>query len=199
MTRLAEFQPTGATQVARILHHMANQVRRKGIVIVISDFFDDEAEMIEGIQHLRFAGHEVIVMQVLDPHELDFPLTGMVEFEGLEGIPSIQTRPTQIRNTYLREFGAFRQRLRDGLRAERVPLPRGPHRPAPRRGAHQLPGLQDDPARPHELPESSVARRGPGGRRSRSSSTSSTGAGSGGCRGPRCASSRSASSRTSGA
>lgn len=113
MTRLAEFQPTGATQVARILHHMANQVRRKGIVIVISDFFDDEAEMIEGIQHLRFAGHEVIVMQVLDPHELDFPLTGMVEFEGLEGIPSIQTRPSQIRNTYLREFGAFRQRLRD--------------------------------------------------------------------------------------
>jgi uncharacterized protein (DUF58 family) len=112
MTRLAEFDPTGPTQIAKILHHMANQVRRKGIVIIISDFFDDEAEVVEAIQHLRFAGHEVIVMQVLDPAELEFPFTGMVEFQGLEQIPNIQTRPSQIRKTYLREFEGFCRRLR---------------------------------------------------------------------------------------
>jgi uncharacterized protein (DUF58 family) len=113
MTRLADFDPTGATQIAKILHHMANQVRRKGIVIVISDFFDDEDEVIEGIQHLRFAGHEVILMQVLDPYELEFPFSGMVEFQGLEAIPNIQTRPSQIRKTYLKEFGQFQERLQD--------------------------------------------------------------------------------------
>ncbi len=113
MNRLAGFSPTGGTQIAPVLHGMANQIRRKGIVIVISDFFDDEEGMIEGIQHLRFAGHEVILMQVLDPCEIDFPFTGMVEFDGLEDIPRIQTRPSQIRQSYLREFEAFRQRLRD--------------------------------------------------------------------------------------
>ena len=84
-----------------------------GAVDVMSDFFDDEAAIVEGIQHLRFAGHEVILMQILDPYEIDFPFTGMVEFDGLENIPRVQTRPTQIKKTYHREFEAFRQRLRD--------------------------------------------------------------------------------------
>ncbi|MFP6866002.1 MAG: DUF58 domain-containing protein [Roseibacillus sp.] len=113
MNRLADFDATGETQVAEVLHGMANQVRRKGIMIVMSDFFDDEAAIVEGIQHLRFAGHEVILMQILDPYEIDFPFTGMVEFDGLENIPRVQTRPTQIKKTYHREFEAFRQRLRD--------------------------------------------------------------------------------------
>jgi uncharacterized protein (DUF58 family) len=113
MNRLAGFDATGKTQVAEVLHGMANQVRRKGIMIVMSDFFDDEAAIVEGIQHLRFAGHEVILMQILDPYEIDFPFTGMVEFDGLENIPKVQTRPTQIKKTYHREFEAFRQRLRD--------------------------------------------------------------------------------------
>ena len=113
MNRLAGFAPTRETKTASVLHGMANQIRRKGIVILISDFFDDEEEIIEGIQHLRFSGHEVIVMQVLDPYEIDFPFTGMVEFDGLENIPKIQTRPTQIKKTYHREFESFRKGLRD--------------------------------------------------------------------------------------
>lgn len=119
MTRLAGFAPTGRTQIATVLHGMANQIRRKGIVIVISDFFDDEEAVIEGIQHLRFSGHEVILMQVLDPYEIDFPFTGMVEFDGLENVPKVQTRPTQIKKTYHREFEAFRQRLRDACERNR--------------------------------------------------------------------------------
>ncbi len=112
MDRLAGFGPERETRIAPVLHGMASQIRRKGIVIVISDFFDDEQEVIEGIQHLRFNGHEVIVMQVLDPHEIDFPFSGMIEFDGLENIPRIQTRPSQIKKSYHREFEAFRERLR---------------------------------------------------------------------------------------
>ena len=82
-------------------------------MIVISDFFDDEEAIIEGLQHLRFSGHEVILLQVLDPYEVDFPFSGMVEFQGLEEIPRVQTRPSQIKKTYHREFEAFQQRLRE--------------------------------------------------------------------------------------
>jgi hypothetical protein len=50
----------------------------------------------------------------MDPYELEFPFTGLVEFEGLEDIPKILTRPAELRKTYLREVGAFRDRLREG-------------------------------------------------------------------------------------
>ncbi|HXJ76007.1 MAG TPA: DUF58 domain-containing protein, partial [Candidatus Dormibacteraeota bacterium] len=92
----------------------ARQLRRKGIVIIISDLFDDEQTVLEGIQHLRFGGNEVIVFQVMDPYELEFPFNGLVEFDGLEQLPKILTRPAEIRKTYLAEVEAFRRRLREG-------------------------------------------------------------------------------------
>ena len=114
MARLAAFEPKEQTNIAAVLHEMARQIRRKGLVIVISDFFDDEAKVLEGIQHLRFGGNEVVVFHLMDPHELEFPFTGQVEFDGLEGMAKIQTRPAEIRRSYLREVEMFRQRLREG-------------------------------------------------------------------------------------
>ena len=114
MARLAGFEPKEQTNIAAVLHEMARQIRRKGLVIVISDFFDDEAKVLEGIQHLRFGGNEVVVFHLMDPYELEFPFTGQVEFDGLEGIDKIQTRPAEIRKSYLREVDSFRQRLREG-------------------------------------------------------------------------------------
>ncbi len=114
LPRLAEFEPKQSTNIASVLHEMALQIRRKGIVILISDFFDDEQSVMEGLQHLRFGGHEIIVFHVMDPYELEFPFTGLVEFEGLEAVPKIMTRPAEIRKSYLREVEAFRGRLRGG-------------------------------------------------------------------------------------
>jgi uncharacterized protein (DUF58 family) len=114
MSRLAAFEPKAQTNIGAVLHDMARQTRRKGIVIVISDFFDDEQAVLDGIQHLRFGGNEVIVFHVMDPYELEFPFMGLVEFEGLEQVPKILTRPSEIRKSYLREVEAFRARLRDG-------------------------------------------------------------------------------------
>ena len=73
-----------------------------------------QQKILDGIQHLRFGGNEVIVFHTMDPYELDFPFTGLVEFEGLEQIPRLLTRPSEIRKSYLRELEAFRLRLRDG-------------------------------------------------------------------------------------
>ena len=114
MARLAAYEPRGQTQIGTVLHDMARQLRRKGIVIIISDFFDDEQQVLEGIQHLRFGGSEVVAFHLMDPYELEFPFTGLVEFEGLEQFPRILTRPAEIRKSYLQEVAAFRQRLQDG-------------------------------------------------------------------------------------
>jgi uncharacterized protein (DUF58 family) len=114
MSKLAAFDPTSQTNIGSVLHDMAHQIKRKGIVILISDCFDDEQKILQGIQHLRFGGNEVILFHVLDPYEIDFPFEGLVEFEGLEQMPKIMTRPGEIRKTYLREIESFRHRLRDG-------------------------------------------------------------------------------------
>ena len=120
LTRLAAFEPKVQMNIASVLHEMARQIRRKGIVIVISDFFDDEQKVLDGIQHLRFGGNEVIVFHTLDPYELDFPFTGLVEFEGLEAIPKILTRPQEIKKSYQRELTAFCDRIREGCEKNHV-------------------------------------------------------------------------------
>ena len=114
MSRLAAFEPARQTNVGAVLHDMARQIRRKGMVIIISDLFDDEQGILDGIQHLRFGGNEVIVFHTMDPYELEFPFVGLVEFEGLEGHPNILTRPGELRQSYLREVEGFRRRLREG-------------------------------------------------------------------------------------
>jgi len=114
LDKLAGFEPQGQTNIAALLHDMALKIRRKGLVVLLSDLFDDEQKVLDGIQHLRFGGNEVIVFHIMDPYELDFPFRGLVEFEGLEKIPKVLTRPNEIRNSYLAEVEAFRRRIREG-------------------------------------------------------------------------------------
>ena len=113
---LAQFVPVETTNVSRVLHEMARQVKRRGIFILIGDFFDDADAVLEGIRHLRFNGSEVIVFQVLDPDELEFPFRGSVEFWGLEQTGRVLTQPAEIRRSYLQEFNAFLEKLHDGCR-----------------------------------------------------------------------------------
>ena len=120
MEVLAGFDPTEQTNIAQVLHDTAGQIKRKGIVIIISDLFDDEQRILEGIQHLRFGGNEVIVFHTMDPFELEFPFQGLVEFDGLEVPQKIMTRPREIRKTYMAELDAFKQRLREGCEKNNV-------------------------------------------------------------------------------
>lgn len=114
MTILSNFEPTEQTGVASVLHDMALRVRKKGIFILISDFFDDVDTLLDGIQHLRFNGSEVIVFHTVDPYERTFPFKGSVEFIGLEKGPRILTRPADLRRSYLKEFHAFVNKLQSG-------------------------------------------------------------------------------------
>ena len=114
MRALAAFEPGEKTDIAAVLHDLALKIRRKGIVILISDFLDSEDEVLRGIQHLRFQGSEVIVFHVLDKYELEFPFKGVVEFLGLEGAQKYLTKPAELRKSYLAELNAFTEKLRAG-------------------------------------------------------------------------------------
>ena len=109
---LSAFEPMEQTDIAKMLHDLASELKRKGIVILISDLFDDEERILEGIQHLLFGGHEVLVFHVMDHAEIEFPFAGSVEFIGLERGVRLTTQPDALRKSYCSEIQAFRDRMR---------------------------------------------------------------------------------------
>jgi uncharacterized protein (DUF58 family) len=112
LLQLAAFDPMEQTDVGRILDDLAIEMKRKGIVILISDLFDDEERILKGIQHVLFGGHEVLIFHVMDRAEIEFPFAGSVEFIGLERGPRLKTQPAAVRKSYCAEVNAFRDRMR---------------------------------------------------------------------------------------
>jgi uncharacterized protein (DUF58 family) len=108
------------TAIGPLLHSLAEKVRRRGLVFLISDCFDEVPPLLEGLRHLRFMGHEVVLFHVLHPDEIDFPFEGMVKFDGLEEMRHLLTRPQLIRPTYLRTVQKYLEDLQKGCEADRV-------------------------------------------------------------------------------
>jgi len=112
---LAETTPGGQTQLARSLHRIAGMISHRGLVLVFSDLLDDagEEQMVEALAHLRHQGHDVIVFQVFDAAEVQFPFKELMRFEDIEGLlAAVTADPLAIRSVYLKELEAFRQRFR---------------------------------------------------------------------------------------
>jgi uncharacterized protein (DUF58 family) len=112
MARLSAFKATQQTKLGPALSDIARMTKARGIVIVLSDLFDDEEAFEKGIRQLRFGGSEVIVFHIMDPYELEFPFKGTVEFTGFEGIAPIKTNPAAIQKSYLESMNAFCKRVR---------------------------------------------------------------------------------------
>ncbi|HEV3345116.1 MAG TPA: DUF58 domain-containing protein [Pirellulales bacterium] len=103
-----------------IFHDLAERLKKRGVVVVLSDFFDDVPSMLAGLKHLRHRRHEVILFHVLDPAELDFPFRQPTLFKGLEGWPEVLADPRSLRKAYLAELDRFLHELRRGCRAHRI-------------------------------------------------------------------------------
>jgi uncharacterized protein (DUF58 family) len=108
MESVASNQKTAA---GPMFHELAQRFTKRGVVIVLSDFFDDIASLAAGLAHLRHRKHDVMLLHVLDPAELEFPFRGPTDFVGLEALPRVPADPQIIRNAYLQELSHFRQAL----------------------------------------------------------------------------------------
>jgi uncharacterized protein (DUF58 family) len=116
---LESTEPREKTAIGPLLHDLAQQARRRGLVFLISDCFDELDGLLTGLQHLRFQGHEVTVFHVLHPDELGFPFEGMTKFDGLEERQHLLTRPHLIRPAYLRALRTYLKDLQVGCEANR--------------------------------------------------------------------------------
>ncbi|MDH3583620.1 MAG: DUF58 domain-containing protein [Phycisphaerae bacterium] len=117
---LEKVTPQPRTNVAAILHEFARRMARRGFVMLFSDLFDNTDEFIEGLNHLRFRGHNVILFHILDPYEIEFPLSGMWKFMGLEGEGDLITQPSRVRSSYLKELEAFIARVKGACNQAQV-------------------------------------------------------------------------------
>jgi uncharacterized protein (DUF58 family) len=108
------------TNTGPIFHELAERLKKRGVLIVLSDLFDDVPTMLAGLKHLRHRRHDVIVLQILDPAELEFPFQDATLFKGLEAEPQIMADPRALRKAYQEEFGRFLTEVQQGCRAQRV-------------------------------------------------------------------------------
>lgn len=102
------------TSIGPLLDQVADRISRRGIVVLISDCFDEVESMLKGLRHLRFRGHEVILFHVMHKDEVEFPLDGNIRFIGLEGFEELMTRPHLLRPAYLRIVGKYLEEMQRG-------------------------------------------------------------------------------------
>ncbi len=94
------------TTIAPVLHKTAEAIKKRGLIILISDLFDDPDKVLSGLQHFRYKGHEVIVFHVLDPQELTLDFTQRTRFRDMESGEEIVTDPWHIQSDYQKKYGA---------------------------------------------------------------------------------------------
>ncbi len=110
---LEQAVPEGVTQLAAVLHELAETIRQRALIIILSDLFV-EPELLRGcFQHLRFRKHDVAVFHLLDPLELSFDFRRPTRFLDMEGGPSIFAEPNEIADRYHRAREAYEKALRE--------------------------------------------------------------------------------------
>jgi len=117
---LSQGVAAGRTKLGPALHELAERIKRRGLVVLLSDLLDTPAEVLSGLQHFRHRNHEVIVFHILDPDEIDFPYTDASTFVDLETGAQLTTEPWEIAARYREQLGAWRDRYSRACREQRV-------------------------------------------------------------------------------
>ena len=114
LTTLEETRPGGETALAPLWHELAgHHLKRRGMVIILSDFFDRIDGLVRALQHLRHRHHEVMLLQVLAPEELEFPYKRLTQFRSLEADQKLLVDTRRLREDYLKNLEAFRRELKE--------------------------------------------------------------------------------------
>jgi len=132
LLREIEAAQAGAdTDLSRAFHDLAERIRRRGLIVVISDFTPTEDcdslskrrehvdRVISGLRHFRHRKHEVVVFHLLDPKEMDLAFDRETRFVGLERGAEVATEPWHIAGEYRRvmreEIDRYRRECREGM------------------------------------------------------------------------------------
>lgn len=107
LKELESARPANKTGTAVSLHRIAEQIKRRGLVIILSDLFDTPESILKALKHFRHKGNEVVVMQILDPLERSFAFEADAIFKDLETEEKIMTQPWHIQKAYQQSMHEF--------------------------------------------------------------------------------------------
>ncbi len=120
LSQLENTVPGGETDIGGLLHQTAERIKRRGLVILLSDLLDEPQSILNGLKHFRHLGHEVLVFHLLDPQERDFAFKGNVLFKDLETGEKLPVSPEHLQSAYREEFRGFLQQMENGCREHRI-------------------------------------------------------------------------------
>jgi len=113
LKNLTAIEPAQNTNTANCLHEIAEKIKRRGLVIIVSDFFDDVNSILSSLKHFRYKKNEVIVFQILDPMEISFAFGKDAVFKDLEMGDEITTQPYQIQKAYKESMQEFTAKIKN--------------------------------------------------------------------------------------
>ncbi|HOD59256.1 MAG: DUF58 domain-containing protein [Candidatus Cloacimonetes bacterium] len=111
---LAELEPKDSTRLLQNLHKIADTIRKRSLIILISDLLDEPDNIMDGLKHFKSHHHEVLVFHITDIQEDNFKFHGETEFLDSETQEKITVNPWQIRPDYLQNYQEHIQKLKAG-------------------------------------------------------------------------------------
>ena len=108
------------SDVGATFHDFADRLKKRGVVVVLSDLFDEPSRVLAGLRHFRHRRHDVIIFHIMDPAELDFPFRQTTLFRGLEDLGEILADPQSLKRAYQAEIESFRDEIRKGCQAANI-------------------------------------------------------------------------------
>lgn len=125
LSTLSSVAPTGGTGLAGAIHAVLSRIPHRGVIVLLSDLLTDTPGVLEAVQHIRFRGHDLIVMHILDAAEVRLPLEGAVRLEDPESGETIDVDADGVRESYESAVTAWRDELRariSAIKGDYVPL-----------------------------------------------------------------------------
>ena len=107
-------EPAPETDLAATFHQLAEMIRRRGLIVILSDLLDEEREVLRALRHFRHRRHEVIIFHILDRAELSFPYERLSNFVDLETGARLQVDPRFVRGEYRKQIDEFISTYRQG-------------------------------------------------------------------------------------
>lgn len=112
LSALNQIQPDGTTTTSKCLDSVAEKIKKRGLTIIISDFFDDLNSILTALKHIHYKKNEVIVFQILDPIEKSFGFDRDSVFVDLETNEQMTTQPHQIQRAYQEAMNEYLNKLK---------------------------------------------------------------------------------------
>jgi len=120
LEELEGLEPGEPSNISRTFHDLAENIKRRGLVIILSDLLDDPDAVLPALQHFRHNKHELLIFHILDPQELHFKYEDYSTFQDLETGRQLPLDPAFFRQTYLDRIEAFQARFKRFASESRV-------------------------------------------------------------------------------